>query len=185
MLLVNIIAAIILFFSLIGGLKEGAVKNFFSLMALIIAIPLAGLSYRLIATILAFLPGTNWENFLGFFITIGLISAIFHLIFLLPRKITQAIWRRGTFFRLLGGALNILNASIGMVVFTLTLGAYPIIDWLAQAVTNAIVPAWLVEHLSFIQTMLPEIFRDAANMITVGAIVQSSLLYILQYLLHS
>ena len=176
MILVNIIAVIILSFSIIGGLKEGAVKNFFSLMVLIIAIPLAGLSYRLIATILAFLPGTNWENFLGFFITLGLISAIFHLVFLLPRKITQQIWRKGTFFRLLGGALNVLNASIGLVVFTLVLGTYPIIDWLAQAVTNASVPVWMVEHLSFIQTMLPEIFHDTANTIAVGATIQSILL---------
>ena len=51
--------------------------------------------------------------------------------------------------------------------------------------TNASVLTWLVEHLSFIQSMLPEVFRDAANMIAVGAAMQNSLLDIFQYLLHS
>ena len=46
---VSIIAIIILILSFLGGMKDGAVKTFSSLVALIIAIPLAGLSYRLIA----------------------------------------------------------------------------------------------------------------------------------------
>ena len=165
MIWVNLIAVVILIFSLLGGLKEGAVKNFFSLLALIIAIPLASLYYRLLAIILSFLPGENWENFVGFFIALGITIAILHLVFLLPRKIIQKAWKKGLIYRLLGGALNVFNASIGMVVFTLALGAYPIIDWLERVVTNASVPVWLVEHLGFIQAMLPEVFQDAAALI--------------------
>jgi len=168
---VNIIAAIILFFSLIGGLKEGAVKQFFSLIALLIVIPLAGLAYHLMANILSFLPGTNWANFVGFFITLGLISAIVHLIFLLPRKILQQVWKKGLFFRLLGGALNVLNASIGMVVFTLVLEAYPIIEWLERVIANSGVLAWLVTQLSFVLAMLPEVFQKTASMVTNGLLV--------------
>ena len=41
-------------------------------------------------------------------ITLALVSIVFHLIFLLPRKIIQKIWRKGVFFRLLGGAINIV-----------------------------------------------------------------------------
>ena len=89
MIWVNIIAVIILIFSLLGGLKEGAVKHFFNLIILIVAIPLAGLSYRLIAAILSFLPGTNWENFIGFFIALAIISGLLHFRYLLPRKITK------------------------------------------------------------------------------------------------
>ena len=91
MILVDILAVIILLLSFFGGLKEGAVKQFFSVVALIIAIPIAGLCYRLIAAILSFLPGENWENFVGFFIALALISIILHLIFLLPRKIIQKV----------------------------------------------------------------------------------------------
>ena len=168
MIWVDILVSIILFFSFFGGLKEGAVKNFFSLIVLIIAIPLTGLSYHLIAAIFSFLPGTNWENFIGFFITLGIISVILQLVLLVPRKIIQKIWNKGTFFRFLGGILNVLNAGIGMVVLTLVLGAYPIIEWLERVVASSSVLAWLVEQLSFVPAMLPEIFQDATEIVAVG-----------------
>ena len=165
MIWVNIFAVLILILSFIGGFKEGAVKQFFSLVVLIIAIPLAGLSYRLIAIILSFLPGENWENFIGFFITLALISVILHFIVLLPRKITQKVWRRGLFFRLLGGVLNVVNASIGLVVFTLVLLAYPIFDWLARWVAGSGVLASLVNAFGFVQAMLPEVLQNAGMMV--------------------
>jgi len=171
MILVDILAVIILIFSFLGGLKEGAVKHFFTLIILIVAIPLAGLSYHLIAAILSFLPGTNWGNFIGFFIALAIISVILHFIFFLPRKITQKIWKKGALFRLLGGALNIVSASIGMVVFTLAVGAFPVFGWLERALTNSSVLAWLVEHLSFVQAMLPEAFRNAATLVVTGSLM--------------
>lgn len=165
MIWVSIIAVLILILSFFGGLKEGAVKHFFNLVALIIAIPLAGISYRLIARVLSFIPGENWENFIGFFIALALISIILHLIVLLPRRITQKVWRRGLFFRLFGGVLNVLNASIGMVVFTLVLLTYPIFDWLARWVAGSGVLASLVNTFSFIQLMLPVVFQNAGMMV--------------------
>jgi len=165
MIWVNIIAILILIFSFIGGLKEGAVKQFVNLLAIIIALPLAGLSYHLPATVLAFLPGTKWENFVGFFVTLAVFSVILQLLFLVPRKIVQIIWKKGMLFRLLGGGLNVLNAGIGMVVFALALGTYPIIDWLARVVVNAGAVTWLVNSLGFIQAMLPADFQHAATLI--------------------
>ena len=165
MIWVNIIAILILILSFFGGLREGAVKQFFNLVILIIAIPLAGLSYRLIAIILSFLPGENWENFIGFFIALALISVILHFIVLLPRRIVQKVWRRGLFFRLLGGVLNTINASIGMVVFTLVLLVYPIFDWLERWVAGSGVLASLVDVFRFVQAMLPEVFQSAATMV--------------------
>ncbi len=161
----DIFALIILFFSLLGGLKEGAVKNFFSLLALIIAIPLAGRFYHIAVFLLSFLPGTNWENFIGFFITLGLVSVAFHLAFFLPRKIIEKVWGKGVLFRLLGGALNLLNAGIGMVVFALALKAYPIFDWLVQAVAGSGVVALLMGFLGFVQALLPEAFRISATVL--------------------
>jgi len=171
MILVDILAVIILIFSFLGGLKEGVVKHSFNLIGLIIAIPLAGLSYHLIALILSFLPGTNWENFVGFFIALVLVSLILHFIFRLPRKIVQKVWRKGALFRLLGGALNIVSVSIGMVVFALAVGAYPIFGWLGRAVTGSGVLMWLVEHLGFVQTMLPEALQNVATLIVAGSLV--------------
>ncbi len=159
MVWVSILAVLVLFLSFGGGVKDGAVKSFFSLIALIIAIPLAGISYRLLATALSFLPGEDWENFVGFFITLAIISAIFQLIFLLPRKIIQKIWSKGLIFRLTGGILNLFNSALGMAVFTLLVIAYPIAGWLEQAVTGSGVLTWLVTSLGFVKAMLPEVFQ--------------------------
>jgi len=171
MIWVNIFAVLILILSFFGGLREGAVKQFFNLVIFIIAIPLAGISYRLIAIPLSFLPGENWENFIGFFIALALISVIFHLIVLLPRRIIQKIWKRGLFFRLLGGVLNVVNASIGLVVFTLVLLTYPIFDWLERAVANSGVLASLVNMFGFIQAMLPEVFQNATSLMVAGPLI--------------
>ena len=171
MILVDILAVIILILSFLGGLKEGVVKHFFNLIVLIVAILVAGRCYHWIAIVLSFLPGTNWENFIGFFIALAIISVILHFIFLLPRKIIQKVWRKGALFRLLGGALNIVSAGIGMAVFALAVGAYPIFGWLEGAVTNSSVLAWLVEHLSFVQSMLPEAFQNAANLVVTGSLM--------------
>lgn len=76
----------------------------------------------------------------------------------------QKLWGKGVLSRLLGGVLNLLNASIGLVVFTLVLLAYPIFDWLAQVVAGSSVLARLVELFSFVPTMLPEVFRHVTMM---------------------
>jgi len=165
MIWVNIFAVLILILSFFGGLREGAVRQFFNLVVLVIAIPLTGISYWLVARVLTFLPGENWENFIGFFIALALISIILHLIVFLPRRIVQKVWRRGLFFRLFGGVLNATSASIGMVVFTLVLLTYPIFDWLERAVAGSGVLVSLVNVFSFVQTMLPVVFQNAGMMV--------------------
>ena len=72
---VNLIAIIVLVASFFSGMKEGAVKSFFSLVGLIISIPLAGLSYHLLTGVLTFLP-KPWDGFIGFLATMGIISII-------------------------------------------------------------------------------------------------------------
>jgi uncharacterized membrane protein required for colicin V production len=159
----DIIIIIILILAFIGGLKEGAVRSFFSLATLVITIPCAGLSYHLIARILSFLPGTNWEGFIAFFITMGIISVILHFIFLLPRKLIEKIWGKGCLFRLLGGVINVLGAALGLAVFALVLQAYPIFGWLERAVSGSAILTGLVTIFSFVQIMLPDVFRNASQ----------------------
>jgi len=128
MVLVDIIVVILLILSFLGGLKDGTVKTGSSLVALIISIPLTTFSYKVLASLLSFLPGDTWQNFLGFFITMGIISIILHIVFFLPRKLIGAVWKKGIFSRLLGGALSLVGAIIGMVVFVLLVQTYPIFD---------------------------------------------------------
>jgi len=163
--LVSLFVIFILLVSLLAGLKEGAVKHFFNLVAVLIAIFIAGLFYHLIAGLLSFLPGENWGGFIGFFITFAIVTALMHLAFLLPRRIIQKIWKRGLIYRLLGGALNAVNASIGLTVLALVLFAFPIFDGLARWVTGSSVMSSLVNVFGFIQALLPEVFRAAATVV--------------------
>ncbi len=156
---IDIVVIILLIISFLGGLKEGAVKTLSSLVALLIAIPVTTFSYRLLASVLSFLPGENWQNFLGFFITMGIIIAVLHLVFFIPRKIIGGIWKEGILFRLLGGVFNLVGAIIGMVVFVLVVQSYPIFDWLEGWVSGSGILSALVNAFSFIQIMLPEAFK--------------------------
>jgi uncharacterized membrane protein required for colicin V production len=162
---VDIVVVILLVLSFIGGMKEGAVRAFASLIAVIISIPLAGLAYRLIGSLLSFLPGENWENFIGFFIAMGIITAILHLIFFLPRKLIGAAWNKGILLRLLGGVFNLLGGMIGMVVFVLVVRAYPIFDWLARWVSSSGVLSTLVDGFGFVESMLPGIFHQMTTIV--------------------
>ena len=162
---VDIVVVILLVLGFIGGMKEGAVRAFASLIAVIISIPLAGLSYRLIASLLSFLPGENWENFIGFFIALGIITAVLHLIFFLPRKLVGAVWNKGILLRLLGGGLNLVGGMIGMVVFALVVRTYPIFDWLARWVSSSGALNTLMDGFGFVQAMLPEVFHRVTTIV--------------------
>jgi uncharacterized membrane protein required for colicin V production len=163
--LVSLFVIFILLVSVFAGLKEGAVKHFFNLVAVLIAIFIAGLFYHLIAGLLSFLPGENWENFISFFIAFGIVVAILQLAFLFSRKLINKIWKRGLLYRLLGGALSAVNASIGLAVLALVLNAFPIFDWLARWVTGSSIMSSLVNVFGFIQALLPEVFRAAATVV--------------------
>lgn len=165
MWLVSLFVVFVLIVSLLAGLKEGAVRHFFNLVATLIAIYIAGLAYHLIAGLLSFLPGENWEGFIGFFITCAIAVALFHLAFFLPRRLINKIWKRGLLYRLLGGALNAVNASISLVVFALVLNAYPIFDWLARWVGGSSIMSSLVSAFGFVQALLPEVFRAAGTVV--------------------
>ena len=56
MIIVSIIALLILIFSVVGGFKEGVVKHFSNLVAVIIAIPVTGAFYDSATFGLAILP---------------------------------------------------------------------------------------------------------------------------------
>jgi len=159
MTLVSIVSALILFFSFIGGFTQGIIKSFFSLISFIIAIPIAGVFYTFFADLLSDLPGEDWENFAGFFIALAIASIALAFIFYLPQKMTEKTWGNSLILRLIGGFLNLIGAAIGLVMFTYLISAYPVWDWLQQAMVNSAVIEWLVSNLEFVQELLPEAIR--------------------------
>jgi uncharacterized membrane protein required for colicin V production len=158
MVIVSIIAVIILILSVFNGFREGVLKQTVSIISLLAAIPLAGLCYNWLASLFSFLPGENWEGFVGFFVTMGIIMVALYFIFLVPRRFFEKAWKEGPLFRMIGAALSFFNAGIGMVLFAIVLNAYPIFDWLQSAVSGSGVINWLSSWLGFVQHMLPAAF---------------------------
>ena len=158
MVLVSIIAVITLILNLVSGFREGALKQAASIISLLIAIPLAGLSYQWLAGLFSFMPGENWENFAGFFVTMGIIMVLIQLLFWLPRRHFEKVWKEELLFRSIGAVISFFSAAIGMVLFAIVLNAYPIFDWLQNAVSGSSVINGLGSWLSFVQSMLPSVF---------------------------
>ena len=159
MTLIDIIAAILLFFSFIGGLTQGAIKSFFSLLCFIIAIPVAGRFYPFFADLLSFMSSPNWRNFVAFFITLALSVIVLSFIFYFPRRITEESWEDGVLFHLVGGVLNLLGSAIGIMVLALVLSTFPVWDWLRAAFANSLIIQWMVTNLSFVQSLMPDMFH--------------------------
>jgi hypothetical protein len=158
MIVVSIIAALILLFSILKGLRDGAVKPLFALLGTLIAIPVAGVSYQPLADIL---PGQNWGGFIAFFVMMAVVSIILYFVFILPGRALKKAWPGGLSFCVLGAIFSLVNAAIGMVVFALVLNAYPIIDWLGRAVGGSDVISFLVSVFGCVQAVLPEVLRQA------------------------
>lgn len=158
MVIVSIIAVILLILSLIGGFRDGALKQAASFISLLVAIPLAGLCYHWLESLFSFLPGENWEGFLGFFITLGIIIVILQLIFWLLRKQLPRSWNEGMLSRSVGAVIGFFSTAIGIVLFAVVLNAYPIFDWLQSAVSGSSVVSWLGSWLGFVSSWLPAAF---------------------------
>ena len=165
MIAVSVIAVLLLIFSVLSGLREGAVKPFFTLLSTLIAIPVAGVSYKALGGVLSFIPGENWEYFVVFFIMMAVVCIVMYFVFLMPGKALQKSWPGGLFFCILGAIFTLVNAAIGMVVFALVVDAYPIFDWLERAVVGSDVISFLVSIFGCVQGVLPEALRQVTAMV--------------------
>ena len=156
---IDIIIVILIVLSFLGGLVQGAVKSFFSLIALIIAIPVAGVFYPYLANLFSFMPGTDWENFSAFFIILVVASIILHIIFYFPSAFINKVWvLKGPLFRLLGGLFNLIGTFTGLVLFASIVQAYPVIEWLERVITESGIITWLLANFNFVKFLLPDLF---------------------------
>jgi len=159
MLIVNIIAGLILFFSFAGGMATGFVKTFFSFFVSVLAIPIAGRFYLVTAGWLGFLSDDGWKMFVGFMIAWALASIVLSLILVIPRKLFEKVWPKDPVSRLLGGLVGLLNSVIGIIVMAMLFNTYPVVGWMQENFVNAGIVKWLVNSFGFVQGLLPEIMR--------------------------
>jgi uncharacterized membrane protein required for colicin V production len=165
MIWIEVIITLIYILTFIGGLKEGVAKSLFSLVTLIIAIPITGYFYPMLASVFTFISDEIWSNFIAFMVTFIIASIILSLIFLIPRRILEAAWPSGFISSILGGILAILGFSISLVFFTILVNTYPIFDWLTQLLMSSQILNWLLHTFDFIKFMLPEVFQNSITAI--------------------
>ena len=156
---VDVIVSLILIFSFIAGLIGGAVSGFFSLLTIIIAIPITAAFYGYLASVLSFLPGENWEHFISFLIVMALVSIVLSIVFWIPRHFLKAVWKGGLISSLLGGIFTLINSAIGLFLIALLIQTYPIFDWLAYRVAESTVLSWLLVNLDFVRYLLLPAFN--------------------------
>ncbi len=160
MVIVDIIVSIGLIFSFIGGLRNGAVKEFFGLAGMIIAIPVTGATYGMVVAVLSFIPATNWQNFVGFLIAFTLVSIALILLFMIPRMALGGIWKGGILSAIIGGVFNVINAAIGLVIFCFLVLTYPVLPFLIDVITGSSMLTWLITNLHFVQLLMPAAFQQ-------------------------
>jgi uncharacterized membrane protein required for colicin V production len=166
MVWVSVIAVLGLLFSIFMGLREGAVKQLFTLLATLIAIPVAGISYERLAGWLSFIPGENWEGFIAFFIMMAVVSIVLYFVFILPGRALKKAWPGGLFYCVLGAIFSLVNAILVIVAFALVLHAYPIFSGLERAVSGSPVVSFLVSAFGCVQSVLPEALRQVAAIVS-------------------
>ena len=162
MIWIEIVFTLIFIFAFVGGLKDGAVKGFFSLIALFIVIPTTGYFYPYFVNILQFIPDEIWRSFIGFFGTFIIFSIIIGLILLIPSKLLTAAWNKGVLYILLGGLFSVISCAISLSLLQIVVHTYPIFDWLDYFLSNSEVLSWFSKYFDFISLMLPELFHSGS-----------------------
>lgn len=161
MIWIDLIVVLILAFSFFAGLKGGAINGFFSLLIMIIAIAVAGNFYSIPASWLSFLPGQDWENFLGFFIAFVIVSIILSLLFWIPRHFINFAWNSGCVFRILGGIFTLVSSALGLALLVTLFKTFPISPWLNDLLADTTILSWITENLNFVwYLLLPEAFQS-------------------------
>jgi uncharacterized membrane protein required for colicin V production len=143
-IIIDIIIALVLIFSFIGGLRGGAVKEFLGLVGFIIALPLTGMFAGFVSGWFYFINDANWRSFIVFLVAMGIIVLILHIVFWIPRNLMEKIWNGGFFWSLLGGIFSTMNSALGLVLLVILMDSYPILGSFESLLNASHLLNWLV-----------------------------------------
>lgn len=153
-IIIDIIVALILIFSFLGGLKDGAVKELLGLLAFIIALPLSGLLTGFVSGWLSFVADNTWRTFLAFLLTMGILIILLHIIFWFPQKLLEKVWSGGLIWSILGGVFGLANAVLGLVLIVRLLQIYPVLTWLNDILDTSTILNWLASNFGGVISLL-------------------------------
>jgi uncharacterized membrane protein required for colicin V production len=149
---IDIIAVLILIFSFVGGLRQGAPKEFFGLLGFIVTLLLSGFFVSYINVWLAFVPDGLWRAFLTLLLTMSIILIVINIVLLLPRNLLDSVWNGGFIWSALGGVLGVINTALGFALVMVILNLYPVMPWLNAWLASSQVLNWVSS--TFGQTVL-------------------------------
>lgn len=145
-IIIDIVVALVLVFSFLGGLKDGAVREFFGLLAFIIALSLTGAFLTYVRGWMSFIQDQVWRDFFAFLVTMGIITLVLHLVFILPRSLLNGVWEGGFIWSALGGLFGLANTALGLVLMVILFDMYPVLGWLNDLLGASNVLNWLVSN---------------------------------------
>jgi hypothetical protein len=140
----DIIVALVLTFSFIGGLRHGAIKAFFGLAAFVISLLLVGVFVGYVNGWFSFVADANWRAFLSFMITMGIIILVLYILFWIPRRLLEKIWDDGFLWSLLGGILGTMHSALGLVLLAKLLNIYSLLGSFDAVLSASQFLNWLV-----------------------------------------
>lgn len=153
--IVDIIVALILVFSFIGGLREGAVREFLNLLALLIGLALTGLFMGYVVAWFVFVWDMNWRYLFSFVTTLLLIMMVLGLLSWPLRALIEKGWNSGPLWSMLGGLFGLVSSAIGLVVLVTLFEVYPVFPWLNSIFLSSQILNWLVSTLGSVLMAMP------------------------------
>lgn len=154
---IDIIFSILLIFSFIYGLKQGAIRSLFSLISIVVSIFLTNLLFKYSLNFFSFIGDTNWHGFVAFFALLILISVLLSLILLLPQKLLTSNTNEGLLSMSIGGFISIICILIFLVVLKLVTDVFPISIWFQNILNASLIVRWTVKYFNFVGFLMPNI----------------------------
>ncbi len=155
----DIVIAVILVISIIGGLMAGIIKILFTVAGLIIGVVLAGHFSGSLADKLTFIHDSQTANIVAFIFIMIIIMIIAAILAFVVKKIASAV--------LLGWVNRLGGAILGLVLGMIFMGAILIIWTKYSGINTAVENSWfasfLVDKFPIALNLLPKEFSSVKS----------------------
>jgi membrane protein required for colicin V production len=155
----DIVIAVILVISIVGGLMAGVIKILFTVAGLIIGVVLAGHYSGALADKLTFISSAKTANIVAFILIMVIVMIIAAVLAFVIKKLASAIllgW-----INRLGGA--ILGLFLGMILTGAVLTIWIKYTGIHEVVGNSVLASFLIDKFPVVLGLLPEEFSSVRS----------------------
>ena len=149
------IAIGLLFLLTLGtGYGEGLVKGLSAFISTVLGFFFASKTYSILAGVLAFLPGDQWEKFIGFFAMAFLFNVLIGLFLIPARAWYENKLERSFATKIVGSIIGVINLSLGLTVLAFAVRAYPVSRLLERMISESSAFTQLVDNFAFFKVLI-------------------------------